>query len=629
MRLVTPENDHIPLVDLAPGPRPAVSVVIPVYNRVDLLARTVAGLAGQSGISVDDLDVVVVDDGSTDDVQTALDDLPLPFSPTVLRQHRDGYGAGRARNRGAEVATGDVILFLDADCLPASDLVLRHAELHARAENLVVIGERRYADTTTVTTDDLLRGRGEIDEIADVSDWRSRLYRLTFDLAHGNEAFRAFLSGNASVRRTDFLAVGGFDESFTRWGGEDTELGWRLFNAGLVFVPTPAVIHHQVQQDEGPDGWREEDRAANEQRLVDRIPHRFYRKDTTVRHLVPKVSVVVAPAAGPRSSELLDQLRRQRLADWEVFFPLDTVEGPEVQTLPDTAGTDEQRVLRAIARSRGEYVAIMSGRAAPGPRFLDHLVGRLDDAPRLSSGSSGLVDRDGRRAEPSPEMANLPSAVVTRRREWAKALPDAANLTKAWHRVDELAGHLGSTGNLVTIDPDQPSPATLRPHVPAGTVVAEVNRRGGFVRRWIYHLATFLRRRRRPSGPNVLHLGDERSQTTVARTLPWATVVPVNRRPAAAVVGGGTKLEDSIVDVLRTIDSPRTERVVAGATIGPGAGEKTARLLATCLAVGVATEEDVARVRELDPSIPVAAVGHPADGGAQAIFDALTREIGP
>ena len=127
---------------------PTLTVVVPVYNRVDLLDRTLAGFHQQSLPKVR-FDVIVGDDGSTEDVEgiVAAHTPDLPISH--VRQDHDGFGLARARNLAAAAAAGDVLVFLDADCIPAPDLLERHAWWHARAANLVVAGTRRDMDSST------------------------------------------------------------------------------------------------------------------------------------------------------------------------------------------------------------------------------------------------------------------------------------------------------------------------------------------------------------------------------------------------------------------------------------------------------------------------------------------------
>ncbi|MDH5423051.1 MAG: glycosyltransferase family 2 protein, partial [Acidimicrobiia bacterium] len=129
-----PENDYAPLVNVEnDADLPSMTVVIPVFNRAELLERTLAALTHQNYRGP--WDVVVADDGSDEDIEAVVSRIATraDLAIAVTRQEHDGYGAGRARNLGAKKASGSVLVFLDADCMPAPGLLARHAVWHTRA----------------------------------------------------------------------------------------------------------------------------------------------------------------------------------------------------------------------------------------------------------------------------------------------------------------------------------------------------------------------------------------------------------------------------------------------------------------------------------------------------------------
>lgn len=95
---------------------PLVSVIVPTYNRVSLLPLTLHSVLRQEGTT---LEVVVVDDGSTDDVRSAVEGLGDPR--VRLLRHETRLGVSSARNRGVAAARGTWIAFLDDDDLWAPD----------------------------------------------------------------------------------------------------------------------------------------------------------------------------------------------------------------------------------------------------------------------------------------------------------------------------------------------------------------------------------------------------------------------------------------------------------------------------------------------------------------------------
>ena len=210
---------------------PKISVVVPTHDRFTSVSRLLAALRIQS-VSPDDFEVVVVADGCQDGTPAKIRAAHWPFRLNVLEQ--PSSGASAARNRGAETATGDLLLFLDDDVEPDADVVRAHAAAHAADDGVVGLGRLRPA----VGRDDFfgvaLRGGG-----GDVRAWgRIRTSILVFDL----------LSGHFSIRRRTFMALGGFDTSLRC--REDYELGYRINAAGLRFrLITGAAAKHRETSD--------------------------------------------------------------------------------------------------------------------------------------------------------------------------------------------------------------------------------------------------------------------------------------------------------------------------------------------------------------------------------------------
>ncbi len=211
----------------ATGVIPRFSVVIPTYNRRRSLERVLNGLKLQE-YPHEQLEVIVVNDGSEDGTSDMVRQANLPFAVGLLEE--GNLGPAAARNLGVEHAHGPFVLFLDDDVIPTPQLLIEHAAAHGNRLDRVVIGT--------------MLGSGR--ERAPWLRWESvKLAEQYAAMERG--AFKPtpwqFYTGNASVRREHVLNAGGFDARFRR--AEDIELGFRLERLGLEFVfhPQAASLH--------------------------------------------------------------------------------------------------------------------------------------------------------------------------------------------------------------------------------------------------------------------------------------------------------------------------------------------------------------------------------------------------
>lgn len=204
---------------------PFISVVVPTYNRASVLPYLFAALARQT-YPAERMELIIVDNSSSDDTESVVSTWrqALPFSVSFYRKENRGPAA--SRNYGAARAIGDIIAFTDSDCLPAPTWLARGAGGFARGAGIVcgpIVPRRRAGAPGLLAAQ--LEGIG--------SD------RGTYPTA------------NLFVRRAQFEAVGGFNESFGLypWGelvaGEDADLAWRLKRQGarVLFLQDVIVDH--------------------------------------------------------------------------------------------------------------------------------------------------------------------------------------------------------------------------------------------------------------------------------------------------------------------------------------------------------------------------------------------------
>jgi GT2 family glycosyltransferase len=206
-----------------------VSVVVPTYQRRDGLVRLLDALAAQTH-PADDLEVIVVDDGSTDGTDHTLRAARPPYRLRHFKQANSGPGA--ARNLGVAQARGELIVFFDDDVVPDRSAITAHVAAHRVAANTVVIGP--------------MLPPGSWPRPAWIRWEEDKLLQQYSAMLVGAYACtpRQFFTANASIERRRFVDAGGFDPTFAR--AEDVELGYRLRDLGsrFAFDPRAAVTHY-------------------------------------------------------------------------------------------------------------------------------------------------------------------------------------------------------------------------------------------------------------------------------------------------------------------------------------------------------------------------------------------------
>ena len=209
-----------------------VSLVVPTFNRASRLVRCLAALDRQD-LEPHAFEVLVVNDGSTDDTSTRLEGLETKlYDLRVLEQGNRGPAA--ARNLGIQSARADLVAFLDDDCEPETGW-LRALVGHMLAAPPDVAG---CGGLTLAAEDGLVpRYIDRIGVLCPRVDGEVVLYLITC---------------NAIFRRAALVATNGFDESYRAAGGEDPELCARLRDLGHRFSIEPrARMRHRH-----PTTWR-------------------------------------------------------------------------------------------------------------------------------------------------------------------------------------------------------------------------------------------------------------------------------------------------------------------------------------------------------------------------------------
>jgi GT2 family glycosyltransferase len=259
----------VPPADTTWTPTRRVSICVPAHNPANL-ARVLDALALQT-YPHDLVEVIIADDGSDPPITTPKG---YRFPVSVVRLERTlAFGAGRARNAAASEASGDLLLFLDADIVAERQVVACYGRWFGQRSDVVVTGLCRFADLNTLTDDEFHQlvaedglSRHFGGQQVDNQDWREHTFRRSDDLrVETTDAFRIVIGATLAVTADQYWNVGGFRELGIR-GIEDLEFGYRAHANGAVLMLDRDAVHwHQ--------GRRTMSRQRKAQIMLERQPY--------------------------------------------------------------------------------------------------------------------------------------------------------------------------------------------------------------------------------------------------------------------------------------------------------------------------------------------------------------------
>jgi hypothetical protein len=212
-----------------------ISVVIPTYNRADLLGETLDAVLAQT---LKPAEIIVVDDGSTDSTEAVL----ARFAPQVQHVRIKNSGELVARNIGLRAATGDLVAFCDSDDVWRPEFLATMAalfeaepDLHAAYSDFVIIRDGVWQNTRKFTAApagfwDFLRPAGPEYAVFD-QPIIERLLR-----------FQPFFPSAMVVHRGRFIEIGGWDEGVSRIVGCDLATALRVVNAPPIGIAQKALV---------------------------------------------------------------------------------------------------------------------------------------------------------------------------------------------------------------------------------------------------------------------------------------------------------------------------------------------------------------------------------------------------
>ncbi len=212
-----------------------ISVVIPTFNRKDILKRTLEALLDQT-YPKDKYEIIVVDDGSSEDIKRMIEDLRagrgkdrFETGPniTYLRQASDKKGPAAANNLGIKKALGEYILLLNNDVIADRCLIEEHMMSHRRHPDSIVQG--RVINTSSL--EDL------------------KQEHKGYSGGYSNISFGYFTTWNLSIKKDILTKAGLFDEDFRHLCWEDVEFGFRLRKMKVRQVNNKNAFGHHFKHE--------------------------------------------------------------------------------------------------------------------------------------------------------------------------------------------------------------------------------------------------------------------------------------------------------------------------------------------------------------------------------------------
>jgi len=273
----------------------AASVIVTTYNRPSALRCVLEGLLTQDRR---DFECIVADDGSGPETAALVESFKPRFAAAGITRlhwvwHEDkGFRLAAIRNRAAEEARGDLIVFIDGDCVPQTQFVRGHLKSarsrHVSRGSRILLSqaateEMLHCNTlhTPLDLTTLVRFRlqGKTNRVVPAVGGPLDICRGAWSLM-GADRWKAVRGCNIAISRDELHRLGGFDERFTSWGLEDSEFSVRAHNAGMRVMRARAsttVLHL----------WHKEGRGtiaqANHALLEEAIAQRLTRTEHGLR----------------------------------------------------------------------------------------------------------------------------------------------------------------------------------------------------------------------------------------------------------------------------------------------------------------------------------------------------------
>lgn len=201
-----------------------ISVIIPTYNRREILKKCLELLAKQT-YPPDKFEVIIVDDNSTDGTAEMVRNFKAPFAANFILQDKNNGGPAANNNLGMKNARGKYVLFMNSDIFVPHNFVSEHMKFHRQYPGIIVQGPA-----------------------INTSNFNNPFEETKGYTGYSNIQMGYFITWNCSIEKALVEKAGLFDESFKPMSWEDVELGYRLkkLKVKQKFNPAALGFHYRA-----------------------------------------------------------------------------------------------------------------------------------------------------------------------------------------------------------------------------------------------------------------------------------------------------------------------------------------------------------------------------------------------
>ena len=247
----------------------SITLIVSTYNRPDFLRLVLDGIADQSN---QHFELILADDGSTHETKSCIDDFSTSSGIEVIHVWHEDHGFRKSAilNKAINASANEYLVFLDGDCIPRKHFIAEHRSLAKKGH---IVGCSRLLLDQTITQHILdnhlyphrwtfyecckLRLSGHINRVLPLLK-----VPIGFLRSRAKTNWKQVRGCNFGIYKEDIINIGGFDESFTGWGYEDSELVARAINNQIYvrrgdYLGTVFHLWHPVASREEADSNQE------------------------------------------------------------------------------------------------------------------------------------------------------------------------------------------------------------------------------------------------------------------------------------------------------------------------------------------------------------------------------------